>query len=320
MAQNIANLIGKCRTRSSASSSDEQRSSPDYKKPKNLSVSSNSDSEHEVSTDAIMTALDLTKGEKLQLILAKLQKLDNIKISIKNIKSSLAAFELRTKRLEDFEVTATEGLEKLQKRCSDAEKRCKDKLEAFEGKLAKHKSMIAKLESKEQEINSKMEELKTKDLYLEAYSRRENIKFINIREPDSVTTTQEDTKEILRNSLEDELRYRDASTVEIQRVHRLGKKKNDDEPRPILARFLRYKDCEDILSLGHRLQGSNFQMFRDLPYEIVKRRKDQMATLKKAKQLKIPASFSRAQPDKLYVRGKLWPIGKALDTSDDTYE
>ena len=115
MAQNIANLIGKRRTRSSASSSDEQRSSPDYKKPKNLSVSSNSDSEHEVSTDAIMTALDLTEGEKLQLILAKLQKLDNIEILIKNIESSLAALELRTKRLEDFEVTATEGLEKLQK-------------------------------------------------------------------------------------------------------------------------------------------------------------------------------------------------------------
>ena len=174
--------------------------------------------------------------------------------------------------------------------------------------------MIAKLESKEQEIDSKMEELKTKDLYLEAYSRRENIKFINIREP------QEDTEEKLRNFLEDELGYRDASTVEIQRVHRLGKKKNDDEPRPILARFLPYKDCEDILSLGHGLQGSNFQMFRDMPYEIVKRRNEQMATLKKAKQLNILASFSRVQPDKLYVRGKLWPVGKALDTPDDTYE
>ena len=147
--------FSKRRTRSSASSSDEQRSSPDYKKPKNLSEGSNSDSEHEVSTDAIMTALDLNEGEKLQLILAKLQKLDNIEISIKNIESSLAALELRTKRRK--KVTATEGLEKLQKRCSDAEKRCKDKLEAFEGKLAKHNSMIAKLESKEQEINSKME-------------------------------------------------------------------------------------------------------------------------------------------------------------------
>ena len=180
--------------------------------------------------------------------------------------------------------------------------------------------MIAKLETKEQEIHFKMEELETKDLYLEAYSRRENIKFTNITELSSPSRKQEDTKEVLRDFLEDQLAYLQARTVEIQRVHRLGKKKNDGEPRPILVRFLRYKDCEDILSFGRHLQGSNHQMFRDLPYEIVKRRKDQMATLKRAKQLNIPASFSKAQPDKLYVRGKLWPVGKSLDVTDDIDE
>ena len=322
MAQAIAKWIGKRRNRSSRSSCDDQGVSPDCKKPKNCSESSNSDIEHEVSTDEIMTALGLTEGitEKLQLILAKVEKLDSIETSIRNIESSLAALELRTKKLEDFEATATEDLEKLKKRCSDAEKQCKEKLEIFETKLAKHNSMIAKLETKEQEIHSKMEELETKDLYLEAYSRRENIKFTNIAELSSPSRKQEDTEEVLRDFLEDQLGYLQARTVEIQRVHRLGKKKNDGEPRPILARFLRYKDCEDILSFGRHLQGSNHQMFRDLPYEIVKRRKDQMATLKRAKQLNIPASFSKAQPDKLYVRGKLWPVGKPLDATDDIDE
>ena len=46
-------------------------------------------------------------------------------------------------------------------------------------------------------------------------------------------------------------------------------------PRPIIARFLRYKDVEDIISLGRRLEGADFQMFRDLPQEIIKRRKNQ---------------------------------------------
>ena len=46
-------------------------------------------------------------------------------------------------------------------------------------------------------------------------------------------------------------------------------------PRPIIARFLRYKDVEDIISLGRRLEGTDFQMFRDLPQEIIKRRKNQ---------------------------------------------
>ena len=90
--------------------------------------------------------------------------------------------------------------------------------------------MIAKLETMEQEIHSKMEELETKDLYREVYSRRENIKFTNIEELSSPSRKKEDTEEVLRDFLKDQLGYLQARTVEIQRVHQLGKKKNDGEP------------------------------------------------------------------------------------------
>ena len=90
--------------------------------------------------------------------------------------------------------------------------------------------MIAKLETMEQEIHSKMEELESKDLYREVYSRRENIKFTNIEELSSPSRKKEDTEEVLRDFLKDQLGYLQARTVEIQRVHQLGKKKNDGEP------------------------------------------------------------------------------------------
>ena len=64
----------------------------------------------------------------------------------------------------------------------------------------------------------------------------------------------ENTEEILRDFLERELGYVDAQNVEFQRVHRKGKTKGGN-PRPILARFLRYKDVQTIFSLGHRLKG-----------------------------------------------------------------
>ena len=121
----------------------------------------------------------------------------------------------------------------------------------------------------------------------------------------------EDTDEILRGFLECELGYADAQSIEIQCVHRTGRI-NDEKPRPILARFLRYKDVQKIFSLGHRLKGSQFQMFRDLPFEIVKRRKVQMETFKTAKRRGIPAAFSNSQPDKFFIRGRLWPVGKEL--------
>ena len=151
--------------------------------------------------------------------------------------------------------------------------------------------------------------IEDKNLYLEAYSRRENIKFENIPEEE---TNKEDTEMALRNFLETELGFGDAANVEIQRVHRLGKKRGESS-RPILARFLRYKDCEKLLSLGHRLRGTNYKMYQDLPFEIVERRRAQMETFKKARRNNIPAAFSKAQPNKLFIRGKLWPFGMPLE-------
>ena len=173
----------------------------------------------------------------------------------------------------------------------------------------KTEQTLANLQEENEAFQAKLKELEDKYLYLEAYSRRENLKFENIVEE---CDGREDTESILRDFLETELGLEDATTVEIQRVHRMGKKK-DEKPRPIIAQFLRYKDCERILSRGHRLRGSDFKMYQDLPYEIVARRKKQMDTFKTTRKNNIPASFSKAQPDKLFIRGKLWPSGKILE-------
>ena len=186
-----------------------------------------------------------------------------------------------------------------------AKEELKTQQSAYETEMAE---MRQKIKSQE----DKSEELHMKDIYMEAYSRRENIKFTTVQEFPTADN-KEDTEELLRRFLERDLGYVDARSVEIQRVylHRIGKNKNG-AARPILARFLRYKDCEGILSLGHRLKGTNFQMFKDLPTEIIEKRRPQVEVPKKARRNGIPASFSASQPDKLYVKGKLWPVGKEL--------
>ena len=129
---------------------------------------------------------------------------------------------------------------------------------------------LNELERQNNHLNNKINDVETKNLYLEAYSWRENIKFENINKDDN---DDEDTEKRLRTFLETDLGFRDAHTVEIQRVHRLGKKKTN-ESRPILARFLRFKDCEKILSLKRRLRRTAYTMYQDLPHEIVQRRKN----------------------------------------------
>ena len=168
---------------------------------------------------------------------------------------------------------------------------------------------LKSLEKENFKLGSRIKEVEEQHLYLEAYSRRENLKFENI--PESVASG-EDTEFVLRSFLERDLGYVNAASVEIQRVHHLGKKK-EGKLRPILARFLRFKDCQSMLALGPRLRETNYRMYQDLPFEIVERRRGQMDTFKKARRNNIPASFSKAQPDKLFIRGKFWPVDKEVE-------
>ena len=320
MAESLLKYVTKRRNRSSDSATDGKVDSPAMKKVKSTSDPESSPprdehGEHSEDSDLVLTALELTDdlSGTLKCILEKLKKLDTIECTVKKFEGSLDKLEERTAKLEELEKTAREDIDNLKTNHMLIEKKQDDAKKALDKRVKGIEGKIAELKVKEGEIDQTLKDLKTKDLYLEAYSRRENIKFNNIPESPSPRNGLEDTEAVLRSFLEKQLGYHDASSVEIQRVHRLGRKKEDRGARPILARFLRFKDCEKIFALGSRLRDTNFQMFKDLPQELVTRRRAQMDTFKKAKRNNIPVSFSKSQPDKLYVRGKLWPVGQVLD-------
>ena len=60
-------------------------------------------------------------------------------------------------------------------------------------------------------------------MYLETYFRRESIKFGNFNEFEQ-GSDKENTEHVLRLFMETELGFMEASSVEIQRAHQLGKK------------------------------------------------------------------------------------------------
>ena len=90
-------------------------------------------------------------------------------------------------------------------------------------------------------------------------------------------------------------------------MHRLGKRKNDsgNDGRTIIARFLRFSDRERVFKQGRRLKDTNYRMFEDIPKELHQKRKAQMERLKEARKEGKRANFSRSEPDKLYIDGKL---------------
>ena len=295
--------------RSERSSSGESSTSPDAKKAKSGDVNFPEVEEHEAD-DEIFTALNMAEGlhKTLEEINRKLEKLDTIQITVNDVQASLQKLEGRIQKLECFQTTANRDIENLTESFKAAEKQQQKSAASLEDHREKTSLALTDLQKANDDLQAKLKEIEDKNFYLEAYSRRENLIFENILQ----ATDREDTESVLRAFLEMELGYKDANTIEIQRVHRLGKKRDEEKPRPIIARFLRYKNCEEILSMGSRLRGSTFRMYQDLPYEIVARRRKQMNTFREARKNNIPASFSRAQPDKLFIKGKLWPVGKPL--------
>ena len=115
--------------------------------------------------------------ETLQQILEKLGKLDAIEQSVNNIQANLLKLETRTETLESFQASATKDINDLKESLNFAEGKHSSKLESIKKHNENINLKLTNLEKENQALNKKVADLETKRLYLEAYSRRENIKF-----------------------------------------------------------------------------------------------------------------------------------------------
>ena len=136
---------------------------------------------------------------------------------------------------------------------------------------------------------------------LEAYSRRENLKFAGIAEVEG--EGQEDKRGIIVEFLSNYLGIHHPQEIEFQRIHRIGKK---GEPhRIIIARFLRLADRERVMKSAFKLKETDFKFFDDLPKELFSLRKKYLPAFYEAKKAGKKAVFSKSEPNKLFIDGKL---------------
>ena len=86
---------------------------------------------------------------------------------------------------------------------------------------------ITELQESADKRKTDISECRQQILYLETYSRRENLKFERIPKSFETSAQQsasaEDKKKVLVNFIEDALGVEDAKGIEFQRVHRMGK-------------------------------------------------------------------------------------------------
>ena len=174
----------------------------------------------------------------------------------------------------------------------------KESVDFGHGRIDQVELKAFKHDSASKEAN---ESLEKKYLYLEAYSRRENLKFAGISKAQG--EGQDDTRGILVSFLSNQLGFTHPEEIEFQRIHRIGKK--GEHPRLIIALFLRYACRERVMKSAFKLKKTDFKIFEDLPKEPISLRKKYLPAFYKAKKAGKEAVFSKSEPNKLVIDSKL---------------
>ena len=97
--------------------------------------------------------------------------------------------------------------------------------------------------------------------------------------------------------------------IELQRIHRLSRP-NSLKPRPMIARFLRYSDRELVRHAWTVLVNISKAIKIFMSWRTYRKTytssvlKLQMKKIKEAREKGYKAYFSKANPDKLFVKGK----------------
>ncbi|KAI8490236.1 hypothetical protein Bbelb_319740 [Branchiostoma belcheri] len=164
----------------------------------------------------------------------------------------------------------------------------KNSLQFSQGELSevkkaseRHTEKLKELESNIATFSKDVSELVEKNDYLENQSRRNNLTFDGIKDERGETWEQSEhkVKEVLRRKL-----HLNADDIEIERAYRNGKSQLADRPRPIVVKFLRYKDKQEILRNAKMLKGTSIFINEDYSERVRKKRKDLLPALRAARE------------------------------------
>ncbi|XP_059826359.1 uncharacterized protein LOC132394343 [Hypanus sabinus] len=164
----------------------------------------------------------------LRQIMHKFGKLEKvIKINQKVIKEKITNMEAMIDKM-------TKKQEKMEKKITDLDV----KMEEMDGRMKK-------MEDDNDAWTSERKQLVGKIDKLENFSRRNNIKIVGLKEG----TEGEDPINFFQKWIPEKLEMGEETLIEIERVHRALRPRSQDDqnPRSILIRCLRYQDKEKIL-------------------------------------------------------------------------
>ncbi|XP_068724060.1 ribonuclease Y-like [Montipora capricornis] len=113
-----------------------------------------------------------------------------------------------------------------------------------------HEKAIATLTEHIAQLEQQLKEEVENNIKLEQYTRRENLRFNNIKESEG-----ENCKSVITNIIQNELGA-DVTQIRFHAVHRVGKRV-EGKNRPIIARFVSREDRDTVWSKKGKMKSSS---------------------------------------------------------------
>lgn len=104
-----------------------------------------------------------------------------------------------------------------------------DEIEALKQNQTNAAEELSEVTEKVIKANREVDQLQRRNIKLEAQSRRNNIKFFNVKENEAESSFS-DTEKVLRKLLVDKLKMpkEEAADVEFERVHRIPTRRSEE--------------------------------------------------------------------------------------------
>lgn len=228
----------------------------------------------------------LSTSHRLDAMNAKLDELLATCSEIKTLKSEICGLRGELKDLKDSLDFANQEIETLKAEFAKTSATVEENIEDIES------------------LDADIETLKRRNIKLEAYTRRENVRIFNVEEE-----VDENTEAVVRNLLVTKMQIplEKVKSIRFERVHRIPKKTQNqrlpNRPRPVIARFSHYQDKEFVQSFYKNLNGTTIGFSDDFPKEVEDIHKALYPVLKKARQNQQRAYFKF---DKLIIDGRIY--------------
>lgn len=240
---------------------------------------------------------------RLSAIEKNVSKLNTIECDIQLMRSDMYQLQINNSQISKRILVVEKSCETISDLFDDAKNENSNLHKEISDMKSENKTLksnAAQYDRKCQDLSSEMQELK-------ARSMQQNLLFFGLAEPPAGVPDGTEAK--LRDFLKTELTLEDPSVInimEFDRIHRLGRLRGNriSNPRPIVARFTRYKDRETIRLAAKELnvKRNGFNIREQFPPEMEQNRKRLYPLMRQYQQ--NPQNRVALVRDKLYINGE----------------